>query len=154
SVTFMSAAPSGWLDQGRPNLPWVVLADFLHRFIERRPFFFQTFILDLAQLGVGDFKPFGDDLIRPADARSEVLGRYQVTENVATLLQRQAFRSHEYTPPTSGDFYYLPGRARLRDPVGQANASVATRVGGLQTACSPFSSTPPQREGWGRRRRR
>src|SRR5438445_8474310 len=108
----------GRLHQGRRTCPCAVLADFLHRFVERRPFFFQTFILDLPQLGIGDFKPIGDDLIRAPNARAEVLRGDQVTEYVTTLLQGQTLRSHLTPLPRVGIIVtaasLIPGANRKR----------------------------------------
>src|SRR5947209_2375234 len=40
-----------------------LLAHFLHGLVERRPFLFQAFILDLPELGLRDLEPLGHDFI-------------------------------------------------------------------------------------------
>src|SRR5690349_7559350 len=49
------------------------LANFLHRFGQRRPFLVEALVLDLAELAVTDLEFLGDDLVGLADIRHTVL---------------------------------------------------------------------------------
>src|SRR5437879_117232 len=94
SVAVCQPPAKGWLDQGGTGPPCKLLANLLHRLVERGPFFFQALVFDLAQLSVANLETLGHDLIGAANARPEILGSYQVPENIAALLQRETLGCH------------------------------------------------------------
>ena len=109
------------------------LADFLHCLVQRRPFLIQTFILDLPQLDIGDVVFLGDDLVGTTHRHSKILGRYQIPEDVAPLLQRQTFmqagqemiRISDNPVPWDKDFRFFM-TTKLTNPHVPASTAVVT----------------------------